>query len=39
VNRLQRDSAAYKADELNQLLEAEGATYTFDANENLATKP
>lgn len=37
-NRLQRDSAVYKVDDLNQLVEAEGATYTFDANGNFATK-
>lgn len=37
-NRLQRDGSAYKVDDLNQLVEAEGATYTFDANGNLATK-
>jgi RHS repeat-associated protein len=37
-NRLQRGSFAYKVDDLNQLLEAEGASYTFDANGNIATK-
>lgn len=37
-NRLQRDESAYKVDGVNQLVEAEGATYTFDSNGNLATK-
>lgn len=37
-NRLQKDGAVYKVNNLNQLVEAEGATYTFDANGNLATK-
>ena len=37
-NRLQRDDSAYKVDGLNQLVEAEEASYTFDANGNLATK-
>jgi RHS repeat-associated protein len=37
-NRLQRDGSAYKVDGVNQLIEAEGATYTFDPNGNLATK-
>lgn len=37
-NRLQRDEFAYKVDGVNQLIEAEGATYTFDPNGNLATK-
>ena len=37
-NRLQRDSSTYKVDGVNQLVEAEGATYTFDPNGNLATK-
>lgn len=36
-NRLQRDSFIYKVDDLNQLVEAEGASYTFDGNGNLAT--
>lgn len=37
-NRLKKDHSSYKVDELNQLIEAEGATYTFDANGNLTTK-
>ncbi len=37
-NRLQRDGSAYKVDGVNQLVEAEGAIYTFDLNGNLATK-
>ena len=37
-NRLQRDGSVYKVDGVNQLVEAEGATYTFDPNGNLATK-
>ena len=32
------DGSAYKVDGVNQLVEAEGATYTFDPNGNLATK-
>ncbi len=37
-NRLQRDDSIYKINGVNQLLEAEGAIYTFDPNGNLATK-
>lgn len=37
-NRLQRDGSTYKVDDLNELIEAEGASYAFDANGNLATK-
>lgn len=37
-NRLQRDGSAYKVNGVNQLMEAEGAVYTFDPNGNLATK-
>jgi RHS repeat-associated protein len=36
-NRLQRDDSVYKINNLNQLLEAEGASYTFDG-ETIATK-
>lgn len=37
-NRLKRDGSVYKVDEINQLIEAEGVSYTFDPNGNLATK-
>lgn len=37
-NRLQRDKFVYKINGVNQLVEAEGATYIFDPNGNLATK-
>lgn len=37
-NRLKRDGSVYKVDELNQLVEAEGTSYTFDRNGNIATK-
>lgn len=37
-NRLKRNDSVYKVDEFNQLIEAEGALYTFDENGNIATK-
>ena len=37
-NRRTRDSSVYHIDEMNQLIEAEGAINTFDQNGNLATK-
>lgn len=37
-NRLKRDGSLYTVDEANQLIEAEGVSYTFDKNGNLATK-
>ena len=37
-NRLQRDGSSYTVNDLNQLLEAEGISYTFDLNGNLAIK-
>jgi RHS repeat-associated protein len=37
-NRLQKDGSVYTVNDLNQLVEAEGASYTFDANGSLATK-
>jgi len=37
-NRLQRNGSSYTVNGLNQLLEAEGVSYTFDLNGNLATK-
>lgn len=37
-NRLQRDGSNYTVNDLNQTLEAEGTSYTFDLNGNLATK-
>ncbi len=37
-NRLKRNGSAYKVNELNQLTEAEGASYTFDHRGNIATK-
>lgn len=37
-NRLQKDGSKYVVNDLNQLLEAEGTSYTFDLNGNLATK-
>ncbi len=37
-NRLQKDSYLYKVNDLNQLVDAAGATYTYDLDGNLATK-
>ncbi len=37
-NRLQKDGSIYKVNGVNQLIEGEGANYTFDLNGNLATK-
>jgi RHS repeat-associated protein len=37
-NRLQKDSSVYKINELNQLIEAEGVSYTFHPDGNIATK-
>ncbi len=37
-NRLKKDGSLYKVNALNELLEAEGSTYTFHPNGNVATK-
>ena len=37
-NRLRRGSSPFKVNALNQLIEAEGITYTYDLNGNLVTK-
>ena len=37
-NRLEKDSYLYKVNDLNQLVEAGGAAYTYDLNGNRATK-
>lgn len=37
-NRLKKDHSPYKVNELNQLIDAEDVSYTFDSNGNLATK-
>jgi len=37
-NRLQKDSYLYNVNELNQHVDAAGATYTYDPNGSLATK-
>ncbi|MCK4934378.1 MAG: RHS repeat-associated core domain-containing protein, partial [Simkaniaceae bacterium] len=37
-NRVQRNESTYKVNSINQLIGAEGATYTFNPNGNLATK-
>jgi RHS repeat-associated protein len=37
-NRLQKDHSSYNINDLNQVLEACGATYTFDANGNFSSK-
>ncbi len=37
-NRLQKNGSAYNIDGVNQLIQAEGATYIFDPNGNLSSK-
>ena len=37
-NRLKKDGSLYKVNDLNQVIAANGATYTFDLNGNLASK-
>ena len=37
-NRLAKDHSTYRINDLNQLLEAKGATYRFDPNGNLSSK-
>ncbi len=37
-NRLEKDGASYKVNDLNQLLEAEGVSYTFGLDGNIETK-
>jgi len=37
-NRLKKDSANYKINDLNEIVEADGVSYTFDSSGNLATK-
>ena len=37
-NRLKQDSFSYRANDLNQILEAEGEVFTFDPAGNLETK-
>ena len=37
-NRLKKDSSNYKINDLNELSEADGVSYTFDPSGNLATK-
>jgi RHS repeat-associated protein len=37
-NRLKKDSSNYKINDLNEIVEADGVSYTFDASGNLETK-